>query len=195
MLRLSAVLLLALCLAAQPVAAHKLLLMAWVQGDQLMGEVAFGDGKFATNAHVSVLDQTTGDQLLSAQTNAQGVFAIPLPQEVLDKGQPLLIRVDDGAGHLAEQILDATELDLARPASTAGAGMGSGSADFHESTDHANHKLLQNMVQEAVRQEVAPLRRDLMALARSGPGVTEILGGIGYIIGLASLGVWLLRKR
>lgn len=192
MLRLSLLVMILLCCAAQPVTAHKLLVMAWVQGDQLMGEAAFGDGSFAANAKVTVLDGESMEELLEFNADAQGIFQSALPSEILARGNPLLVRASDGAGHLAEYVVDAQEFAFAAQADSVVA-----QAEAHgEGTGVSiDQELIARMVQEAVRQEVAPLRRDIIALTQSKPGITEILGGIGYIIGLASLGFWLLRKR
>jgi nickel transport protein len=172
--------------------AHKLLLMAWVQGDQLMGEAAFGDGSFAGQARITVLDAVTKEELLEFRADAQGLFQSTLPAEILAQGNPLLIQADDGAGHLAEEVIAAEELAATAPIQTVAR---QATAPDQESVFSVDQELMRQMVQEAVRQEVAPMRRDIIALTQSGPDVTEVLGGIGYIIGLASLGAWLLRRR
>lgn len=192
MLRLFAFFVLVLCCSAQPVMAHKLLLMAWVQGDQLMGEAAFGDGSFAGQARITVLDAVTKEELLEFRADAQGLFQSTLPAEILAQGNPLLIQADDGAGHLAEEVIAAEELAATAPIQTVAR---QATAPDQESVFSVDQELMRQMVQEAVRQEVAPMRRDIIALTQSGPDVTEVLGGIGYIIGLASLGAWLLRRR
>jgi len=38
-----------------------------------------------------------------------------------------------------------------------------------------------------VEEKVAPLRRILLDQQEKGPGMTEIFGGIGYLLGLAGL--------
>ena len=50
-------------------------------------------------------------------------------------------------------------------------------------------------VAENLSQEIAPLRRDILALSQRGPGIPEIVGGIGWIVGLAGLGALLLRRK
>jgi nickel transport protein len=60
---------------------------------------------------------------------------------------------------------------------------------------------LRAIVEEAVEAKVAPMRASLDGLQRQvaelgkdrGPGLVEILGGIGWIIGLMGLFVWLKR--
>lgn len=179
-------------LTPQPAMAHKLLVMAWIQGDQLMGEAAYGDGSFTANAKGTVLDGASGEQLLTFTTDDSGAFQAVLSAEILARGAPLLVQVGDGVGHRAEYVIDAQEY---APAAQADSSALQAQAHGHEAGIGLDQEVIVRMVREAVRQEVAPLRREVIALSQSGPGFSEILGGIGYIIGLASLGFWLLRKR
>lgn len=183
--------------APQPAMAHKLLVMAWIQGDQLVGEAAHGDGSFAANARVALLDGESGAELLSFSADEHGDFQTPLPAEVLARGKPLLVRVEDGAGHRAEYVIDARESAPAAQAADLEADplVVQAEAHGHEAEIFVDQEMIARMVREAVRQEVAPLRREIIALSQSGPGISEVLGGIGYIIGLAGLGFWLLRRR
>lgn len=185
----------------QPAFGHKMLLMAWIEGEQLMVEVAFGDGSFAAGTRVSVLDAASNETLFSGNTDDQGFWQVVLPAEVLNRDAELLVRANDGAGHMAEQVIDAEELRLARPAASVETVTRAASApaapldDSHETAIRADAEMIRQIVQEVVRQETASLRREILALRQSGPGITEIMGGIGYIIGLACLGALLLRQR
>ncbi len=183
-------------LAPQPAMAHKLLVMAWIQGDQLVGEAAFGDGSFAANARVAVLDGESKMELSTFNADAQGRFQSVLSEEVLARGTPLLVRVNDGAGHQAEYVIAAQEYASAVQDDLQADPLAvQAEAHGHEAEIFVDQEMIARMVREAVRQEVAPLRREIIALSQSGPGLSEVLGGIGYIIGLAGLGFWLLRTR
>jgi len=46
---------------------------------------------------------------------------------------------------------------------------------------------LQAVVEAAMEKKIAPLRKILLDDKEKGPGLTEILGGIGYLVGLAGL--------
>lgn len=46
---------------------------------------------------------------------------------------------------------------------------------------------LQAVVEAAVEKKIAPLRKMLLDDKEKGPGMTEIFGGIGYLVGLAGL--------
>jgi nickel transport protein len=46
---------------------------------------------------------------------------------------------------------------------------------------------LQAVVETAVEKKIAPLRKILLDEKEKGPGLTEIAGGIGYLVGMAGL--------
>ncbi|PTN33471.1 hypothetical protein [Desulfonatronum sp. SC1] len=179
--------------------AHRLLIMAWIQGDRLMVETAFGTGQIGANMTITVQDAVTGDVLLSGATDAQGLYEAPLPAIALERRAPLLVQATDGAGHLAEQTIAPDELPaLAAPSSASPSPPEipdlPSFPDQHMDQTRLS-PLLQQAVAEAVRQEIAPLRREILALSQRGPGIPEIVGGIGWIVGLAGLGALLLRRK
>lgn len=49
--------------------------------------------------------------------------------------------------------------------------------------------MVRQEVEAALRQEVQSLRRDLRALQPEGPRIADIVGGVGWILGLAGLAV------
>ena len=178
--------------------AHRLLLMAWIQGDRLMVETAFGTGQIGANMTITVQDAATGDVLLSGVTDAQGLYEASLPNSALERRAPLLVQATDGAGHLAEQTIAPDELPALAILSTASPSLPEVTGLPEQLPDQLPDQLsmlLQQAVAEAVRQEIAPLRREILALSQRGPGIPEIVGGIGWIVGLAGLGALLLRRK
>ncbi|WP_031387621.1 hypothetical protein [Desulfonatronum thiodismutans] len=200
-LRLGLLALLLVCVTASwwtaTAHAHRLLIMAWVQGDRLMVETAFGTGQIGANMAITVQDAVTGDVLLSGATDAQGLYEAALPATALERRAPLLIQATDGAGHLAEQTIAPEELPALAAPSTASPPEVTGLPSLPDHPiDHAQlSPLIQQAIAEAVRQEIAPLRREILALSQRGPGIPEIVGGIGWIVGLAGLGALLLRRK
>lgn len=53
---------------------------------------------------------------------------------------------------------------------------------------------LRRIVDEALEAKLAPLRRSL-AGNETGPRMTDIIGGIGYLVGLAGLAAWARSRR
>lgn len=54
---------------------------------------------------------------------------------------------------------------------------------------------LQALVEAAVEKKIAPVRALLVAEKEKGPGLTEIIGGIGWLVGLAGLAAYAGSRR
>lgn len=54
---------------------------------------------------------------------------------------------------------------------------------------------LQALVEAAVEKKIAPLRALLAAEKEKGPGLTEIIGGIGWLVGLAGFAAYAGSRR
>ena len=53
---------------------------------------------------------------------------------------------------------------------------------------------LKRMVQELLAEELAPIRRSLAKAEDRTPDIHDIMGGIGYLLGLAGLIAWLKNR-
>ena len=58
-----------------------------------------------------------------------------------------------------------------------------------------SHEELAKLIESSVERRVAPLRAMLAAEAERGPGMTEILGGIGWILGIFGTAALCLSRR
>ena len=91
--------------AAVPCAfAHKVLLSAYVEGDQVIVEGGFSDGTMCANAGVEVF-APSGEKLLEGTTDENGEFAFTPPQKT-----DLTLVLDAGMGHRGEYTVPADEL-------------------------------------------------------------------------------------
>jgi len=175
--------------------AHKVMLNAWIEDGELYAEVAFGDGSPASDAEVSVLDPDSGDVLFSAMTNDKGIVEAVLPLEVFAKGGNLLVVGNAGAGHRAERLLAAEEISAPSGVSKkVESGTDAAVARSASGSDTVEVSMLEPLVQEAVRREIKPLVREIRSLKQEGPRLQDIIGGIGYIFGLAGVGM-LIKGR
>lgn len=100
-IRLLAVLV--LVLGASPAWAHKVNIFAYVEGDQVYTESYFVDGQKVIGGEIAVAD-AAGNTLVTGTTDAQGLFAFPLPNT-----QPLTITVNSGMGHKNSYVLNTEE--------------------------------------------------------------------------------------
>lgn len=96
-----------------------------------------------------------------------------------------------------------TAAEAAAPA-TAAASLPA-SPDKDDSTSSARRTVLsgpcatpadvQRIDVAALDAKLAPLKRDLAAQRNAGPGLTEIIGGIGWLLGLAGMGLYFRGRR
>jgi nickel transport protein len=62
-------------------------------------------------------------------------------------------------------------------------------------TVSVDEQLLRRIVDEELEKKLAPLKYMLTESRDNKPGLRDILGGIGYILGLAGLFAWLKAKK
>lgn len=180
--------------APSPAWAHKVILNAWIEGNLLVTETGFGDGTFARGAKIIATDAATGEIVLDGTADDDGLFEARLPPEARDRGNDLRVVADAGAGHRAEVRIAAAEWAEAPPETGAVGGISEGVPEaLPGAAPGIDPEILRSIVREEVRAQLRPILREVRALGRKGPGVAEILGGFGYIFGLAGLYAWLRR--
>ena len=201
---LSLVVTLSLLLCAPVAMAHKVLIGAWLEGDTIVAEVGFGDGALAAGARVKVQDVESGEVLLEGLADEEGVYKVVLPAAIFARGNNLLVVADAGAGHRAEAIIEAAEFPTAPVVTAADSASVSDTQAYpveaETTVEYApglaiGEVELKALMREAVKAEIRPLRREIEAMSDQGPGPTEIIGGIGYLLGLAGLAALLKRPK
>ncbi|EXJ15072.1 hypothetical protein [Imhoffiella purpurea] len=198
----AALLLLGLALASQPALAHKLQVFAFAEGARIQGSAYFAGGAKATGALIRIQD-ATGKTLAELTPDAEGRFSYRATQPA-----DLLVVADSGDGHRAEWRIAADELaggfpELDPASSTAADGRHDEAADSKarpqnavamepepKLSGRADDARLLMAIEQAVARQVRPLREELIA-AQDRARWHDVLGGIGYIIGLTGLALWM----
>ncbi len=163
-----------LLLFAAETAAHGISLFAAAEGQELKGEVSYHGGQGAAGVKVRI--QTTDGQLLAeVRTDEAGTFGYRA-----EAARDHLLVADTGDGHRAVLQIEAEE--LAAAFETGGLVSGARDAD------------LAAVLEQALARQLRPLRREL-AEARRQAGLRDILGGIGYLFGIAGLALWWRYRR
>lgn len=80
-----------------------------------------------------------------------------------------------------------TGTGIAPASSTSGAGAAMTAALGREE--------LETIVDAALERHLAPLRRSLAAASEAGPDLKDIVGGLGWIMGLVGIGLYFSRRR
>ncbi|RTR37583.1 carboxypeptidase regulatory-like domain-containing protein [Shewanella canadensis] len=172
------------CCLVNTAQAHRTKVFAWVDGTSVAGEVYFGGGDRAKGANVELL---VGEQLV-ASTNAdeQGEFRFERPQP-----GDYQLKANAGQGHVATFVISADEfLDLS--GSAAGTIETQG-AEHEDEVGFKNRETCAVLNEAALVKVIQPLRNQLDQY-EANIRWHDILGGIGYILGL--FGLWsLMRTR
>lgn len=173
---------------------HRLNVYAILSGSTVEGEGTFGRGSPCKDCDVVILD-SKGKELSKGKTDQEGRFRIALKSEDLEG--PLKVILDGGAGHRAEWMIDLQGEAREGPSVQKNKERVEGQAfsdpgkvvGFSESEVRA-------LIQEELQKALEPIRKELIGLHGSGPGISEIIGGLGYIFGIACLVLYLYgRKR
>ncbi len=175
-----------LLINSSPVLAHKIKLFATVENMNIQGYAYFAGGQVAKQATISI-QNANGETLSTLQTDAKGQFQYLAPQAM-----EYHLNVNTHDGHIDSYIIKATEFSTNSPLSNVLA------PSFSEVTT-SNNKVATvvatNFNQEDLKQiekiisaQVHPLREQLEAYQEKIQ-LRDIIGGIGYIVGLA--GFWL----
>lgn len=177
--------------------AHKVTIFAWAEGDTVYTESKFSGGKKVRDGKVEVFDNA-GTLLLAGCTGDNGEFSFRAPQ-ITD----LKIVLTAGMGHRNSWRLSAAELgaDAGGPSSPGPAPSAPVvSRPRDEPVTTAAYPCLsagdvEAIVARQLEQKIQPLTRMLVAAQDRGPTLSDVFGGIGYIIGLVGLGAYLRYRK
>jgi nickel transport protein len=173
--------------------AHKVTIFAWVEGDTVHTESKFSGGRVAKQAPIEVYDWA-GALLLEGRTDDEGRFAFKTPKQ-----EELRIVLVAGAGHRNEWVVKAEEFaGHARPAADDDTVLPKqtepvGAAHLPGRID-VSREDLQTMIEAALEKQLEPVLRRLHQMDEE-PRLADIVGGIGYILGLVGLGAYIHYRR
>jgi len=157
-------------LAAQ---AHSIRIFAAREGDAIKGCGYFSGGSKAENVEVKVFD-ANNKLLTQMKTDADGTFVLKQPAAGFFR-----FEINSGDGHKAEYILNETAI---KESANAPAG--------EPVAANISSEALRNIVREELGREMFQLKKQLDE-AEHQRRVSDIIGGIGYILGIAGIAFYL----
>jgi len=188
--------------------AHKVSVFAWIAEDTVHVESKFGGGRKPKGAPVVVYDDR-GRLLLKGRTNASGEFSFKLPQKTEMK-----IILLAGPGHKAEwhiteadlseasadqiQMTETSNSDPQQPDSATHFQPGGREPEPgkpSDSREEATAEEIQIVVEKALDRKLKPIMKMLVDSREKGPGITDVLGGIGYIFGLIGVAAYFHYRK
>ena len=189
-------------LFASPVSAHRAMIFAWIDGDIVHTQSKFNGDRKAIGAHVEVYD-SNGHKLLSGKTDTNGDFSFKLPQKTA-----LKIVLQAGSGHHVEWKISAAEIEEASGKEVFTEGKNPKVAVHSSQTAETDpikespkkmvtleYNELQKIIDESLDKKLAPIIKTLADIYNRGPSIRDIIGGIGYILGLVGIALYVANRR
>lgn len=178
-------------LAATPAWAHKIDVFVYRDGPQLKGEGGYDEGSPAGGAQIKVTD-ASGQVVGQARTDPEGGFVLPWP----GGKPPWEVEINDGGGHRGVFVLTADEAAGASQASSSAPATAPSNAPHPAAQAAGTAGVDRKALADLLRQELAPIKAQLARLGgQNQVGVKDIIGGLGWIAGLAGLALWWTGRR
>lgn len=189
---------LAICLlliAVSPTWAHRMNVFAWLEDDNIVVRCNFGSNRPAQNVEVKVFEAANHLLLAHGTTNKQGEVAFP---RTVRMQSGLLIEADAGQGHKSEWKMEASELDPGptQPAAQEEqdpSGLRTTLASANPASDVCG--INREDLKAILTESLAPINRQLADMHSDKPGITEIIGGIGWIMGFAGITFYFMSRK
>jgi nickel transport protein len=168
---------------------HKVYLFAWIEGDKIFTQSYFRGKKRVSGGLIRVFNPS-GKVLVEGKTDKKGEFSFKIPQKT-----DLRIVLDDTMGHRAEYLVKGEEIH----------GIEKSSEPVSKEIDsnapssnvvQTDMKQIKMLMEKLLDSRLKPISRTLAKIQEErGPGLTEIIGGIGYIFGIMGLILYLKSKK
>ncbi|MGB6370323.1 MAG: hypothetical protein WBF68_04745 [Atribacterota bacterium] len=168
--------------------AHKVNIFAYVEGEKIYTESYFNDGKKCIDSKIEVFDNQ-GNKLLEGLTDKEGEFSFEVPSEDGD----LKIVLSASMGHRAEYSISADE-----SRGTAGLIKEENKEPvsvISPETSSVDLKEIQSIIEDALDEKLKPIMREIKKSQEDKISPTEIIGGIGYIIGIFGIIAYFLSRK
>ncbi len=187
--------------------AHKVSVFAYVEGDEIVVEGFFGGKSKCRECQVAILD-ATGKKLVETKTDSTGTARIKISDLGSFEGR-LNVSLVAGEGHIAQYPLDPADLP-----GTDSKAVDSGTGSKPPAQASAPQPVPAAAERPAVAQELAgaldkslekrldpivkklgKLERMLLEMQDQGPTVKDIVGGIGWILGIVGIAAFFLSRN
>jgi len=177
--------------------AHKVSVFGWVEGDQIYVEGRISGGKKPIGAKIQVFNGQ-GKLLHEGVTDRHGAYQFKIPETT-----DLNIILKAGLGHRAEwtitkkELLATREKSHSHPPAPNRLTQPSKSVDTIApgEIDSLTAADVERIVDQALERKLKPVMAELAERQNKGPDIRDILGGLGYILGLVGLAAYLRYRK
>ena len=175
--------------------AHRVTVFALVDGDMVHTTSKFSGGKRVVKGNIVVMD-LQGNTLLEGITDENGEFSFKIP-----KREALKVVLKAGMGHGAEWIIPVEEI-TGSPSESEGvssdqtqAFSGNKAGSESEAFEEVSSDRIQAAVEKALDRRLKPILSMLERIHEPKTSLKDILGGIGYIVGLVGIVAYIQSVR
>lgn len=201
--KLGVFLLVCVGLLSTPALAHRVLVFAWAEGDTIHTESKFIPDTPVRQGQVQVLEPRTGKVLLTGQTDDKGKFSCKIPAEAAAQKMDLKIVVEAAMGHRGEWLLKgdsylpgAKTVAAVPPVAAPAPAASPPPASPGTQTATVDRQVLEEVMNQALARQLGPVKEMLAASQTRQPSLADLIGGIGYIMGIFGLwAYWQSKKR
>jgi len=189
------VLIIIIALSAFDAHAHRVTIFAWVDGDTIHTQSKFSGGKRVNNGEINVFDPD-GNLLLKGNTDEKGEFSFKVPKKT-----SLKIKLIAGMGHQNEWIVPVEEIEPLEQDRLVLSDQPVDSNKVLETKTKASTETgltreeLEQVVEQTLEKKISPVMQMLSDLSDPKPRISDIFGGIGYIIGLVGIGAYFKNRK
>jgi nickel transport protein len=194
--------------------AHKVNVYAFVDGEEIQVECSFSRSQKVKNGKLVVTDLETGGLVLEGVTDELGRFRFRPSEEFLQTGHGLNIRLLAGEGHQDEWKISPEDLRALSRSSTSSALKSTAPVQPDRAAEDTPRQSantlaadqtavppvpdlaqLEAIIGKVLDQKLTPIKQALARQQDDEPGWREIIGGIGWIIGLLGLATYMKYRR
>lgn len=182
-----------LVLTASVAWAHNVSVFAVEEGDMVYAQGYYSDGKKVIDSSIEVFD-LNGKKLLEGRTDRNGEFQFRSP---MCSGIKLVLNAS--MGHRAEFTMDTTgdtkDMTAKSANKTEPVNKRLNREDNVPTTSGATPEEIKRIINESLDKRLDPLVHAILESQNKGPSITEILGGIGYILGLMGIVMYMKSRH
>ena len=184
--------------------AHRVNIFAYADGDAVQIECSFSKSQRVRNGRLTMCDAQTDEVLAHAVTDEQGFFRYVPEAAFLKRGHGLKIHLNAGEGHQSSWTLGSEDLRMTSggdgpvpPAPSSAAHDAPPPASRAPSAMPASD--IEKHLESMLEAKLAPMRqmlgKVLAAQQDDSPRLRDIIGGIGWIIGLLGMAAYARSKK
>ena len=165
---------------------HRVDIFCYVNGRNIDCSAKFTPGGPVKNGEIVVKSVQTGKILLKTKTDEKGNVSFRIPDEALKNHWDLKVICNAEMGHRNFWIVKADEMIPSEEEESKGKEI---------KVKTVSKKEIEEIVERTVARQLEPIKRDLAELKIHRISFQDVIGGLGYIFGIAGIVMYFMSKK